>query len=78
MLLMVEKGTWGGICHVIHRYAKGNNKNMKDFNKNKELSYLKYRDVNNLYGWTVLQKLPANNFDGLKIILNVIRFHKKL
>ena len=51
---------------------------MKDFNKNKELSYLKYRDVNNLCCWKMLQKLRANNFDGLKILLNVIRFHKKL
>ena len=26
MLLMVEKGIIGGICHAIHRYAKANNK----------------------------------------------------
>ena len=26
MLLMVEKGTRGGICQAIHRYAKANNK----------------------------------------------------
>ena len=26
MLLMVEKGIRGGICHAIHRYAKANNK----------------------------------------------------
>ena len=26
MLLMVEKGITGGICHLIHRYAKANNK----------------------------------------------------
>ena len=35
---------------------------MKDYDKNKELSYLKYWDVNNLYGWAMSQKLPANNF----------------
>ena len=29
MLLMVEKGIRGGICHVIHRYAKDNNKYIK-------------------------------------------------
>ena len=29
MLLMVEKGIRGGICHAIHRYAKANNKYMK-------------------------------------------------
>ena len=33
MLLMVEKGIRGGICHAIHRYAKPNNKYMKNYNK---------------------------------------------
>ena len=30
MLLMVEKGIRGEICHAIHRYAKANNKFMKN------------------------------------------------
>ena len=34
MLLMVEKGIRGGICHAIHRYAKAN-RSMKNYNKNK-------------------------------------------
>ena len=29
MLLVVEKGIRGGICHVIHSYAKANNKYMR-------------------------------------------------
>ena len=33
MLLMVEKGIRGGICHAIYRYAKANNKCMKNYNK---------------------------------------------
>ena len=36
MLLMVEKGIIGGICHSIQRYAKANNKYMKNYNKNEE------------------------------------------
>ena len=47
---MVEKEIRGRICHAIHNYAEANNKYMKDFNKNKESSCLKYWDVNNLYG----------------------------
>ena len=39
---------------------------MKDYNKNKESSYLQYWDVNNLYGWAVPQKLPVNNFEWIK------------
>ena len=66
MLLMVEKGIRGGICHAIHWYKKANNKYMKDYDKNKESSYLKYWDVNNLYGWAMSQKLPVNNFEWIK------------
>ena len=66
MLLMVEKGIRGGICHSIYWYAKANNKYMKDYDKNKELTYLQYWDVNNLYGWAMSQKLPVNNFEWIK------------
>ena len=31
MLLMAEKGIRGGICHAIHRYAKANNKYLKNY-----------------------------------------------
>ena len=49
MLLMVEKVIRGGICQSVFRYAKANNKYMKDYDANKELSYLQNWDVNNLY-----------------------------
>ena len=41
---------------------------MKNCDKNKESLYLKYWDVNNLYGWTMLQKLPINEFEWIKNI----------
>ena len=66
MLLMVDKGIRGGICYSIYRYAKANNKHMKDYDKNKKSSYLQYWDVNNLYGWTMSQNLSVNNFEWIK------------
>ena len=62
MLLMVEKGTRGGICQAIHRYAKANNKYMKNYNKDVISSYLMYLDANNLYGWAMSRKFPINGF----------------
>ena len=58
--MLVEKGTSGGICQAINRYAKGNNKFIKNYDKDIISSYLMYLDANNLYGWTVSQKLPVN------------------
>ena len=62
MLLMVEKGIRGRICHAICQYTKANNNCMNGYDKNKEPSYVRYWDINNLYGWTMSQKLLVNNF----------------
>ena len=72
MLLMVEKGIRGGICHSIHRYAKANNKYMKNYNKNEESCYIQYLDANNLYGWAMSQKLPVNGFKWIDTSEHVI------
>ena len=59
---MVENGIRGGICQSTHRYAKANNKYIKNYDKKIESSQLTYLDANNLYGWAMFQKLPVNGF----------------
>ena len=39
---------------------------MKDYDKNKELSYLNYWNINNLHGWTMSQKLPVSHFEWIE------------
>ena len=73
MLLMVGKGIRGGICHSIYQYVKANSKYMKDYDKNKESPYLQYGDVNNFYGWSLLQKLSINNFEWME---DTSQFHE--
>ena len=66
LFLMVEKGIRGGKCHAMHRYAKANNKYMKDYNKYEEESILEYLDANNLYGWAMSEPLPVDGFVWIK------------
>ena len=40
MVLLIEDGIRGGICHAIERYAKANNYYMKDYDENKDSSYI--------------------------------------
>ena len=63
MLWMVEKGIRDGICQTMYRYAKANNKYVKNYNKDIISSYLMYLDANNFYGWAMSQKLPLNGFE---------------
>ena len=74
MLLMIEKEIRGGICQAIHRYAKVNNKYMKNYDKDITSSYLTYLDANNLYGWAMSQKLLVN---GFKWVEKLSRFNER-
>ena len=59
MLLMVQKGIRGGICHAIHRYEKVNNRYMENYNKNKKSSYIQYLGKNNLHWWAMSQNVTC-------------------
>ena len=72
MLMTVQSGNRGEICYAIHMYAKANNKYIKNYNKNIELSCLMFLDANNLYGWAMFQQLPANEFKWKKMYLNLM------
>ena len=66
MLMMFEDGIRGEMCQAVHRYYKANNKYMKNYDKNKILTFLLYLDANNLYGWAMSQKLPLDNFKWIE------------
>ena len=58
----IEKGMRGGISTITHHHAVANNKYMKNYDPEKESSYIPYLDANNLYGWAMSQKLPTGDF----------------
>ena len=74
MLLMAEEGIRGGMCQAVYKYAKANNKYMKNYDKSIKSSYIEYLDANNLYGWAMSQKLPV---DGFKWVEKLSKFNEK-
>ena len=66
ILLIVEKRIRGGICHAILRYAKADNKYMKNYNKDEEESFLQYNDANNLYGFAMSEPISVDSFEWME------------
>ena len=68
MYLFIEKGLRGGISYIAKRYAKANNKYMKNYDPTKPSIYISYLDMNNLYGWAICMSsyLPYGGFKWLK------------
>ena len=59
------------------RYAKANNKCLKDSNKDEEKSFLQCNDVNNLYGSTMSESLPVDGFEWMKDLSKIDEDFKK-
>ena len=56
--LFIEKGLKSRISNIAKRYAKANNKYMKDYNLKKLAKFITYLDMNNLYRWGINGYLP--------------------
>ena len=68
MLLMVEKGSRGGVSMISNHYGKANNKYMgKSFINTMVSTYIAYLDANKLYGWAMSKPLPTHGFKWMKV-----------
>ena len=78
--LFIEKGTRGGVSYIAKRYAKANNKYMKDYNSEEPPTFITYVDKNNLHGWTMSEYLPYEKTEWIKNVdeLDVMSINKKV
>ena len=58
-------------CHSVLRHANTTNKYMKDYDENKDDSFLIYTDYNNLYGKAMSEKLPVDGFEWIEDISKI-------
>ena len=65
MLLIVQEGIRGRMCHAVHRYAKANNKDMKNYDEKEESSFLQY------FAWAVSQRLPVGGFKWIEDVSKI-------
>ena len=58
MLLFCERTIRGGLNEIGEkRYMNANNKNLRDFDEEKPITYGLFLDVINLYGGTMMRKI---------------------
>lgn len=64
--LMIENGIRGGISQCPTRFCEANNKYVCDENSDiVDPNYIMYFDINNLYGYALVQNLPYKDFQWL-------------
>ena len=66
MYLFIEKRLRGAISYIAKRYAKANNKYMKNYDAKERSRFITNFDMNNLYGWKMSGYLPYDRFKWLK------------
>ena len=76
MYLFFEQAIRGGTSLISHRYAKANNKYMRDYLQDEVSSYIIYLDANNLYGHAMIQNLPIGGYKWATIDKNFIKNYK--
>ena len=64
--LLFEEVLKGGVSYITKRYAKANNKYMKNYDPKKLSEFIIYLDMNNLYGWAMSEYLTYGGFKWLK------------
>ena len=73
ILLFCERAIIGGLNGIGEkRYMKANNKYLDDFDIGKPSTYGLFLDVVNLYGGTMMKKLPTGGFEWSDISLEKI------
>ncbi|GBN27366.1 hypothetical protein AVEN_80263-1 [Araneus ventricosus] len=65
MHLFIEKGIRGGVSMISHRHSEANHPQCPNYDSNRANKYIIYLDANNLYGFSMSQPLPVNNFQWL-------------
>ncbi len=63
MYHFIRKGMRGGMSQACQQYAKANNEHCRDYDPNKDKTWLCYFDATALYSWAMMQCLPTGGHE---------------
>jgi hypothetical protein len=73
MYNFIQHGIRGGVSCVVNKYAEANNYYMQSlYDKDKNSTFIDYIDMNNLYGYAMMQPLPIGGFKWVENIIHKI------